>query len=73
MVVSTPDTNPRFDSTGDRSKDELETLCCRMSRLGTPVTASFSFAHTCNLAIALNASSTHFDDPWVIEFGASVI
>jgi hypothetical protein len=52
------------------SKDEVETLCRLMSQLDTPATA-FSSTHTGNLPTALNASGTHSDDPWVIDFGAS--
>jgi hypothetical protein len=42
-----------------------------MSRLDTPATTSSSFSHTSNLATALNASATPFDDPWVIDSSAS--
>jgi hypothetical protein len=42
-----------------------------MSRLETFATASSSFAHTGNLATALNASAPHSDDPWVIDACAS--
>lgn len=56
-IVSTLDTDTRL------SKNEVEALCRLMSRLDTFATTSSSFAHTGNLAIALNASATHSDDP----------
>jgi len=56
--------------TGALSKEEVETLHRLMSRLDTSAIAS-SFAHTGNLATALNAYATHFDDLWVIDSGTS--
>jgi hypothetical protein len=41
-----------------------------VSRLDIPATASSSFAHTNNLATALNASTTSSNDPWVIHSSA---
>jgi hypothetical protein len=70
MDVPTPNTHFPSTDTGGLSKDKVETLRRLISRLDTPATAS-SFAHTRNLAIALNASATHSDYPWFIDFGAS--
>lgn len=42
-----------------------------MSQMETYATASSSFTHTGNLATTLNARATYFDDPWVIDLGAS--
>jgi hypothetical protein len=39
--------------------------------LDTPATATSSSALTGNVATILNASATPFDDPWVIDSGAS--
>ena len=42
-----------------------------MARLETPTDTSSSVAHLGNLATALNASSTEYDDPWVIDSGTT--
>jgi hypothetical protein len=52
------------------SKKEVEALRRLVSRLDIPATASSSFAHTNNLATALNASTTSSNDPWVIHSSA---
>ena len=50
---------------------ELAQLHQFMAPLETPTDTSSSFAHSGNLAIALNASSTENDDPWVIDPGTT--
>ncbi|XP_050248742.1 uncharacterized protein LOC126695993 [Quercus robur] len=49
--------------------EELAQLHQFMARLETPTDTSSSVAHSGNLATALNASSTEYDDPWVIDSG----
>jgi hypothetical protein len=69
-IVSTLDTSSPSVDTRGFSKEEVETFRKLMSRLETSAILS-SFAYIVNWATALNASATHSDDPWVIDFGAS--
>jgi hypothetical protein len=62
-TVSTPNSSSTFADTDVFSKEQVDALRRLMSRLETSITTSSSFAYTGNLAIALNASSTHFDNP----------
>lgn len=69
-VVSTLDSGSTYADIGVFNEEEVDTHHRLMSQLETFAIASSSFTHLGNLAIALNASATHFDDPWVIDSGA---
>lgn len=62
-IVLTLDSSSTSVDAGVFSKEKVDTLHRLMSRLETSTTASFSFVNTSNSTTALNASSTHFDDP----------